>query len=95
MAADGSAAPRDLTAEGNFDVPPDEAADQRSELLGQTRRDLFTAVTDPIEAISTNGDLVSVLVAGGEAKRIDDEAGHSMAVRRTLRMGNISHITRS
>ncbi|MGB7469555.1 MAG: S9 family peptidase, partial [Candidatus Acidiferrum sp.] len=35
----------------------------------------FTAVTDPVEAISTNGDLFIVPVAGGEAKRITTQKG--------------------
>jgi len=35
----------------------------------------FTAVTDKMEAISTNGDLFIVPVAGGEAKRITTQPG--------------------
>src|SRR5436190_23701286 len=35
----------------------------------------FTAVTDKMEAISTNGDLFTVPVAGGDIKRITTQQG--------------------
>ena len=45
-------------------APTAAAAGSRTELAR------FTAVTDKVEAISTNGDLFLVAVAGGEAKKI-------------------------
>src|SRR5207249_10022247 len=56
--ADGSAAPRDLTAGANYDVPPDERGRTADINLSPDGRELcFTAVGDKMDAISTNGDL--------------------------------------
>src|SRR6266568_283816 len=74
--ADGSAAPRDLTAGVNYDVPPDERGGPGDINFSPDSKELcFTAVTDKIEAISTNGDLFTVPVAGGEIKRITTQPG--------------------
>ena len=74
--ADGSAAPRDLTAGANYDVPPDERGVPSDLNFSPDSKEIcFTAVTDPVEAISTNGDLFVVPVAGGEAKRITTQPG--------------------
>ncbi|MFI5093924.1 MAG: S9 family peptidase [Candidatus Acidiferrum sp.] len=74
--ADGSATPRDLTAEANYDVPPDERGGPGDLNFSPDSKEIcFTAVTDPVEAISTNGDLFVVPVAGGEAKRITTQKG--------------------
>ena len=76
VTADGIATPRDLTAEANYDVPPDERGGPSDLNFSPDSKEIcFTAVTDPIEAISTNGDLFVVLVAGGEAKRITTQQG--------------------
>jgi dipeptidyl aminopeptidase/acylaminoacyl peptidase len=73
---DGSAAPRDVTAGANYDVPPDERGGPGDLNFSPDSKELcFTAVTDPVEAISTNGDLFVVPVAGGEAKRITTQPG--------------------
>jgi dipeptidyl aminopeptidase/acylaminoacyl peptidase len=75
-AADESAAPRDLTAGANYDVPPDERSGPGDINFSPDGKELcFTAVTDKVEAISTNGDLFIVLVGGGEAKRITTNPG--------------------
>jgi dipeptidyl aminopeptidase/acylaminoacyl peptidase len=74
--ADESAAPRDLTAGANYDVPPDERSGPGDINFSPDGKELcFTAVTDKVEAISTNGDLFIVPVAGGEAKRITTNPG--------------------
>src|SRR5580704_8648828 len=74
--ADGSAAPRDLTPGANYDVPPDQRGGPSDLNFSPDSKEIcFTAVTDPVEAISTNGDLFVVPVAGGEAKRITSQPG--------------------
>jgi dipeptidyl aminopeptidase/acylaminoacyl peptidase len=74
--AEGSANPRDLTAGANYDVPPDERGGPSDLNFSPDSKEIcFTAVTDPVEAISTNGDLFVVPVAGGDAKRITTQPG--------------------
>src|SRR5713101_4194009 len=74
--ADGIAAPRDLTAGADYDVPPDERGGPGDINFSPDGKEIcFTAVTDKMEAISTNGDLFIVPVAGGEAKRITTQPG--------------------
>jgi dipeptidyl aminopeptidase/acylaminoacyl peptidase len=76
LAADGSGTSRDLTAGANYDVPPDERGGPSDLNFSPDSKEIcFTAVTDPVEAISTNGDLFVVPVAGGEAKRITTQPG--------------------
>ena len=73
---DGSAAPRDLTAGADYDVPPDQRGGPADINFSPDGRELcFTAVTDKVEAISTNGDLFIVPVAGGDALRITTNPG--------------------
>jgi dipeptidyl aminopeptidase/acylaminoacyl peptidase len=69
--------PRDLTAGADYDVPPDERGGPEDINFSPDGTELcFTAVTDKMEAISTNGDLFLVLVAGGaEPKRITSNPG--------------------
>ena len=74
--ADSSAPPRDLTAGANYDVPPDERGGPADINFSPDGKEIcFTAVTDKVEAISTNGDLFTVPVAGGEPKRITTQQG--------------------
>jgi dipeptidyl aminopeptidase/acylaminoacyl peptidase len=74
--ADGSAAPRDLTEGADYDVPPDERGGPGDINFSRDGKEIcFTAVTDKMEAISTNGDLFTVPVAGGESKRITTQPG--------------------
>ncbi|MBZ5527611.1 MAG: S9 family peptidase [Acidobacteriia bacterium] len=76
VAADGGAEPRDITAGANYDVPPDERSGPGDIAFSPDSREIcFVAVTDKVEAISTNADLFTVPVAGGEAKRITTSAG--------------------
>jgi dipeptidyl aminopeptidase/acylaminoacyl peptidase len=74
--ADGSAAPRDLTAGADYDIPPDERSGPGDiNFSADSKEVCFTAVTDKMEAISTNADLFVVPVAGGESKRITTQPG--------------------
>jgi dipeptidyl aminopeptidase/acylaminoacyl peptidase len=76
MSSDGSGASRDLTPGANYDVPPDERGGPEDINFSPDSAEIcFTAVTDKVEAISTNGDLFLVPVAGGEAKRITSNPG--------------------
>jgi dipeptidyl aminopeptidase/acylaminoacyl peptidase len=75
-AADGSGEAKDLTAGANYDVPPDQRGeDSDIDLSPDSKEICFTAVTDKVEATSTNGDLFTVPVAGGEPKRITTQTG--------------------
>ncbi|HEX4542040.1 MAG TPA: hypothetical protein VH114_02650, partial [Candidatus Acidoferrum sp.] len=74
--ADGSAAPRDLILGADFDTPPDQRGGPGDiDFSPDSKEICFTAVADKMEAISTNGDLFIVPVAGGEAKRITTQPG--------------------
>ena len=75
-AADGSGTPRDLTAGAEYDVPPDQRGGAEDINFSPDGKEIcFTAVTDKVEAISTNGDLFIVPVASGEPKRITKQPG--------------------
>ena len=79
--ADGGGAPRDLTPGADFDVPPDERGGPADINFSPDGKELcFAAVIDKIEAISTNGDLFTVPVAGGEIKRIITQLGFDGAL---------------
>jgi dipeptidyl aminopeptidase/acylaminoacyl peptidase len=74
--ADSSGNPRDLTAGANYDVPPDERGSSSDLSFSPDSKEIcFAAVTDPVEAISTNGDLFVVPVAGGDVKQITTQPG--------------------
>ena len=76
MSVDGSAAPRDLTPGANYDVPPDERGGPEDINYSPDGQEIcFTAVTDKVEALSTNGDLFLVAISGGEPKRITTNPG--------------------
>lgn len=73
---DASAAPRDLTTGADYDVPPEERSGASDLNFSPDSKELcFTAVTDKMEAVSTNADLFVVPVAGGEPKRITTQQG--------------------
>jgi Tol biopolymer transport system component len=73
---DGSAAARDLTSGADYDIPPDERGGPADINFSPDGKEIcFTAVTDKMEAVSTNGDLFIVPVAGGDAKRITTQPG--------------------
>ena len=74
--ADGSGEAKDLTAGANYDVPPDERGGPEDiDFSPDSKEICFTAVTDKVEAISTNGDLFTVPLTGGEIKRITTQKG--------------------
>jgi dipeptidyl aminopeptidase/acylaminoacyl peptidase len=76
VAADGSSDPRDLTLGANYDVPPDQRGGPDDINFSPDSKEIcYTAVTDKIEAISTNGDLFTVPVEGGASKQITTQAG--------------------
>jgi dipeptidyl aminopeptidase/acylaminoacyl peptidase len=76
MPADGSGEAKDLTAGANYDVPPDQRGEGSDINFSPDSKEIcFTAVTDKVEATSTNGDLFTVPVAGGEPKRITTQPG--------------------
>ena len=72
MPADGSAAARDLIPGADYDTPPDGDRGAPSDISfsPDSKEICFTAVTDKVEAISTNAELFMVPVAGGERRRI-------------------------
>jgi len=76
VAADGKAAPRDLTAGAEYDVPPDQRGGPGDFSFSPDGREIcFAAVTDRMEAVSTNADLFLVPVAGGTSRRITTNQG--------------------
>jgi dipeptidyl aminopeptidase/acylaminoacyl peptidase len=76
VAADASTPAQDLTAGANYDIPPDERSGPEDIAFSPDGKEIcFTAVTDKVEATSTNGDLFVVPTAGGEAKRITTNPG--------------------
>ncbi|MGB6429506.1 MAG: S9 family peptidase [Candidatus Acidiferrales bacterium] len=67
---------RDLTPAADYDVPPDQRGDPTDIAWSPDSKQIcFTAVTDRPEAISTNGDLFVVDLAGGAPKRITTNPG--------------------
>lgn len=61
---------RDLTP-GDYDAPPFSLGGQNDYAFSPDSKDLaFARNTDKVEAISTNGDIFTVPVTGGEARRI-------------------------
>src|SRR5262245_18346949 len=69
--------PRDLTAGADYDVPPREREGPHPIAFAPDSRTIcFTAVSDAVEATSTNGDLFEVDVTGGGApKRLTTNPG--------------------
>lgn len=74
--SDASSEPHDLTPAADYDVPPDQRGGASDINFSPDSKEIcFTAVTDKVEAISTNGDLFLVPVTGGEPKRITTQPG--------------------
>jgi dipeptidyl aminopeptidase/acylaminoacyl peptidase len=75
-ASDGSGEAKDLTPGANYDVPADQRGEESDINFSPDSKEIcFTAVTDKVEATSTNGDLFIVPVSGGEPKRITTQPG--------------------
>jgi len=74
--ADGSAPAHDLTPNADYDIPPDERGEVTDFAFSPDSKEIcYTAVPDKVEAISTNGELFLVPVAGGEPKKITTNPG--------------------
>jgi dipeptidyl aminopeptidase/acylaminoacyl peptidase len=69
-------APRDLLPGATYDVPPPQREGPHPIAFAPDSRTIcFTAVTDAVEATSTNGDLFEVPAGGGAAKRLTTNSG--------------------
>lgn len=65
----------DLTP-GDRDVPPFQRGDDSDLAVSADGRTVyFTAITDPVEAISTNADVYAIPAQGGEARRLTEGKG--------------------
>jgi dipeptidyl aminopeptidase/acylaminoacyl peptidase len=68
--------PRDLTVGADYDVPPREREGPHPIAFSPDSRTLcFTAITDRVEATSTNADLFEVTIAGGSPKQLTTNPG--------------------
>ena len=70
--------PRDLTPGARYDVPPVQREGPHPIAFSPDGREIaFVAVTDPVEATSTNGDIFLVAAdgKGGEPRRLTTGAG--------------------
>ena len=66
----------DLTPGADYDIPPDERSSAADINFSPDSNEIcFTAVTDKMEAASTNGDLFLISTAGGEPKKITSNPG--------------------
>lgn len=73
---DGTGEATDLTPGADYDVPPDERGGPGDIAFSPDSKEIcFTAVTDHVEATSTNGDLFVVPVVGGNIKKITVQPG--------------------
>jgi len=73
---EATTAAHDLTEGADYDVPPDQrGSDTDLNFSPDSKEICYTAVTDKMEATSTNGDLFLVPVTGGESKRITTNQG--------------------
>jgi dipeptidyl aminopeptidase/acylaminoacyl peptidase len=71
-----SATPRDLLPGADYDVPVVQRGGPVHFTFSPDGKELcFNAVTETVEATTTNGDLFVVPAAGGEPKRITSNAG--------------------
>jgi dipeptidyl aminopeptidase/acylaminoacyl peptidase len=72
----GSAAPHDLIPGADYDAPPREREGAHPMAFAPDSQTIcFIAITDPVEAASTNADLFEVPVAGGAPKRLTTNPG--------------------
>ena len=70
------AAPRDLLPGADYDVPPREREGPHPLAFSPDSRAIaFIAVTDAVEAISTNADVFEVPAAGGTARKLTTNPG--------------------
>jgi dipeptidyl aminopeptidase/acylaminoacyl peptidase len=68
--------PRDLTAGADYDVPPVQREGPHPIAFAPDSRTLcFVAITDPVEATSTNADLFEIDANGGTPRRLTTNSG--------------------
>ena len=73
--ADGGT-PRDLLPGADFDVPPREREGSHPIAFSPDSRTVcYIAITDPVEATSTNADLFEIDTGGGQPKRLTTNPG--------------------
>jgi dipeptidyl aminopeptidase/acylaminoacyl peptidase len=73
---EAATAAHDLTEGADYDVPPEQRGGDTDLNFSPDGKEIcYTAVTDKMEATSTNGDLFLVPVTGGEPKRITTNQG--------------------
>jgi dipeptidyl aminopeptidase/acylaminoacyl peptidase len=76
QSVEATTAAHDLTEGADYDVPPDQrGGDTDLNFSPDSKEICYTAVTNKMEATSTNGDLFLVPVTGGESKRITTNQG--------------------
>ena len=81
ISADGPGSPgsniaRDLLTGADYDVPPVQREGPHPIAFSPDSNTIcFTAVTDPVEATSTNGDLFEIDVAGGTPRKLTTGPG--------------------
>jgi dipeptidyl aminopeptidase/acylaminoacyl peptidase len=76
--ADG--ATRDLIPGADYDAPPRERADPHPMAFSQDGSSVcFVAITDRVEAASTNADLFEVPISGGAPKKLTTNPGYDGA----------------
>src|SRR6266850_2156434 len=67
---------RDLLPAADYDVPPVQREGPHPIAFSPDSKTIcFTAVTDPVEATSTNGDLLEIDVAGGAPRKLTTNPG--------------------
>ncbi len=73
--ADASGQPRDLTP-GDLNAPPFSLGGPEPYVFSpDSKQIIYVANTDPDQALSTNSDLFTIAVAGGDARRITTSPG--------------------
>jgi dipeptidyl aminopeptidase/acylaminoacyl peptidase len=76
VAALDGGTPRDLLPGADYDVPPVQREGPHPIAFAPDGRTIcFTAITDAVEAISTNADLFEIDVAGGAPRRLTTNPG--------------------
>jgi dipeptidyl aminopeptidase/acylaminoacyl peptidase len=92
----GGGTARDLLPGANYDVPPVEREGPHPIAFAPDNKTIcFTAVTDRVEATSTNADLFEVEVAGGSPKRLTTNSGFDGAPAYSPDGGTIAYRSQS
>ena len=71
-----SGAPRDLVPGADYDAPPREREGSHPMAFSPDSQSIcYVAITDPVEATSTNADLFEIAINGGPPKRLTTNPG--------------------